>query len=143
MSYDLWDEMKRMQERMDSLFNNFFSSGQTLLEGPEGSGVPVRHAVADFTELDDKYVADVELPGVDKKDIKINADEEGIEIKVEKKEEKKEEGAYSRRYAGFYKYMSTPGINPDEIQAKYDNGILHLEMPKDESKQKRKQITVR
>lgn len=152
--WSIWDEIRRMQNDMDLLFDNFFSQpSRARLTGPETTEIATsnyRQAIADVWETDKEVVATVELPGVDKKDIKINATDDGVEIRVEKKEERKEEdkkrGMYrlERSYSGFYRYIPTPeGIDPNKINASYKNGVLEIKMPKVESKKKTKQIEVK
>ena len=156
--YTIWDEMRRMQEEMDRMIDGFFSNepvgfggGIRLLGGPstDVQKSNYRQALADVIETDKEVIATVELPGVDKKDIQINATEDGVEIKVEKKDERKEEdkkkGTYrlERSYSGFYRYIPAPdGVDVQNINASYKNGVLELKMPKVASKKKAKQITV-
>jgi len=160
--YSIWDEMRIMQEQIDRMFENFFTGEQSLLgtrgmllEGPKSTtnseiiSSDYRQALTDIHETDKEVIATVELPGVEKKDIKINATEEGIEIKVEKKDEIKNEDKkkglyrYERSYAGFYRYIPLPeGVDTEKINASYNNGVLELKMPKLDSKKKGKQIRI-
>ena len=91
--YNIWDEMRRMQEQMDSLFSNFFSfepfGSDFLLEDKSGKGDLVtsnyRTPASDIYETDKEFVAEIDMPGVEKGDIKVNVTKEGIEVKAEKK----------------------------------------------------------
>jgi len=90
----------------------------------------------------DKYVIEMELPGVNKKDIEINVIDNMLEISVKKKEEikKEEEGYYisKRYYAGFREVISLPSdADTENIKARYNNGILRIEIGKKASKGKR------
>ncbi len=158
--YTIWDEFRRMQEQLDSLFNSlvasepFFrmSSETPLLTSSTPATVETpdyRQPLLDMTETDKEVIATLELPGVDKKDIQVHATEEGIEVKVERKDEKKTEdkkkGLYriERNYAGFYRFIPVPdGVDINHIKASYKNGVLELKMKKLSSKKKGKQITV-
>ena len=149
-----------MQEQMDSMFESFFGRdpffgrNQNLLEGPIDKGGELvtsnyRQPLSDIYETDKEVIATVELPGIEKKDIQINATDEGVEIKVEKKDERKEEdkkkGMYrlERSYSGFYRYIPTHNeVDINNIKASYKNGVLELKMPKIGSKKKSKQILV-
>ncbi|MEM4711108.1 MAG: Hsp20/alpha crystallin family protein [Candidatus Woesearchaeota archaeon] len=155
--YTIWDEMRRMQEQMDALFDYFFAESRDrrypLLEAPTSTelmSTNYRKPLLDMTETDKEVIATIELPGVEKEDIQINATEDNIEIKVEKKDEKKEEdkkkGIYKleRSYAGFYRCIPTPeNVDVENINATYKNGVLELKMPKIETKKKGKQISVK
>ena len=160
--HSIWDEMQRIHEQMDSLFESFLS-GKDFFEGfnntapmlmGSSSGLPVknnyRQPITDLQETDKEFISALELPGIDKKDIEINATEDGVEIKVEKKQEdenkdeKKGAYSYASQYVGFYKYLSLPGgIDANKMRASYKNGVLELRIPKlVDSKKKTKRINV-
>jgi len=90
----------------------------------------------------DKYIIEMELPGVDKKDIEINVVDHMLEINVKKREEikKEEEGYYisKKYYTGFRETISLPAdADTESIKAKYNNGILRIEIGKKASKGKK------
>ena len=96
----VWDEMRRMQEEMDNMFRIFSDSSDSGFSAPllpdrssDSSLVEsgFRTPLCDLCETDKEFIAAIELPGVDKKDIEIQATEDGVQVKVEKKHEKKEE----------------------------------------------------
>jgi len=156
---NLWDDMRRMQDEMDSLFDRVLQKDPWFEEDTEypmlsggGSGAlsNYRQPLADMWETDDEMVTVLEIPGADKEDIKINATEDGVEVKVEKKEEHEEDdkkGIYrfERSYSGFYRYFSLPeGSDAEKIDAKYQNGVLELHIPKTGiTKKKVKKIEVK
>ena len=98
-NYTIWDEMRRIQREMDSLFDDFvYSQKPYLLSGSkkdENSLTSLenyREPVCDVKEDNDKYNLSLEIPGSKKEDIKINVNDNNLEIKVEHtNEEKKEE----------------------------------------------------
>ena len=154
----IWDEMNRMQEQMDSMFSNFFganpffSRGQKLLGGPQASGTELvnstyRQPVSDIYETDSELVAEIEIPGMNKDDIKVHVGKDGIEIKAETKHEVKDEdkkkGVYrfERNYAGFYRHFSLPqNVDTANATAKYENGVLKITVPKMEVKEQEKKL---
>lgn len=84
-------------------------------------------------EDEDRYIIEIGLPGVDKKDIDIEVRDSHLIISVRKKakEERKEEGFYisKRYYSGFRKVIPLPpDADTDKIKAKYENGILRIEI---------------
>ena len=160
--YSIWDEMRRMQEHMDDMFDNMLSRNPILgndlglLEGPDKGAQSLvtsnyRNPVCDAYETDDEVVAEIELPGVDKKDIKVNVSRNAIEVKTESKAEIKHEdkkkGMYrfERSYAGFYRKFSLPdNVDPDRADAAYKDGVLKIKVPKLASeKKKAKQLEVK
>ncbi|NCP72277.1 Hsp20/alpha crystallin family protein [archaeon] len=144
--YTIWDEMRRMQREMDSLFDDFvYSQKPYLLSGSkkdENSLTSLenyREPVCDVKEDNDKYNLSLEIPGSKKEDIKINVNDNNLEIKVEHKSEEKKEDkekgyySYSKSYSGFYRSFSLPrNIDKDNIDAEYKDGVLHLKLPKKE-----------
>ncbi|MEX2511946.1 MAG: Hsp20/alpha crystallin family protein [Cyclobacteriaceae bacterium] len=86
-------------------------------------------------EKDNEFQVEVAAPGFEKKDFKIEFSDGVLTIqaeKEEKKEEQKEE--YKRQefsYSSIKRSFSLPeNIENEKIQAKYENGILHLNIPK-------------
>ncbi|MBN1599165.1 MAG: Hsp20/alpha crystallin family protein [Bacteroidales bacterium] len=89
-------------------------------------------------EDDNKYLIDVAAPGMKKDDFKLNYDNGSLTISSEKKEENEENnGKYTRRefsYQSFQRTFNVPEdmIDSGKIEAKYDDGILHISLPKKE-----------
>lgn len=91
----------------------------------------------DIKEEDDCYVFIADIPGVDPKDIEVNAENNSLTIKGEKKEESKEEkNGYKhveRSTGTFYRRFSLPSsADTDKIEAKSKNGVLEIRIPKTE-----------
>mgnify|MGYP000789506842 CR=1 FL=1 len=95
----------------------------------------------DIREHEAGYELDIDLPGFKKEDVKIQLKNGYLNIQAtreEKKDEKDDKGKYVRRerYTGtcnrsFYVGSS---IKHEDIHAKYENGILHVTFPKEETK---------
>jgi len=144
-TYTIWDEMQRMQDEMESLLGTCLDcapfQGQQSLPAAATQPAPLyRRPHTDVIETENALVANVELPGVDKGDIRINATEDGIEVKVEKAEERsgesKEQGASlkEKRFVGFYRQFTLPKhVDASKIEASYRNGMLQLKIPKQDS----------
>jgi HSP20 family protein len=110
---------------------------------PASAGV---FPLIDLTEDKDKYYIRAELPGVKGNELDIQIKENTLAISGERKIAAEEEGArYHRREreAGtFSRMIGLPGdVNPDDVAAKLENGILTVEVAKAEAA-KPKQITV-
>lgn len=132
-----FEELQRMMDE----------SGRENLGRIGGRGWHARRACCDMTETDDEVILTIELPGVKKEDIKINAAQDEIEVSVEEKEKKEEkgEGYYKAgtRYVGFHSvYPTASPIDPNAIDAKYTNGVLEIRAKK-VVKKKGKEIVVR
>lgn len=143
--YNMWDEMKRLQDEMDTLFGEFFGggrrAGRELMEPDERMPVMGGYTepLADIFETENEIIATVELPGVNKEDISVNKTDTGVEVQVEKSDEHKDEdkkrGYYrvERRHTGFYRHFQLPSYaDTDNIEASYKNGVLEIKVPKTE-----------
>lgn len=118
--FDLWDDMFGIDP--------FFSE--------EGSKV----MKTDIKEKKDEYMLTIDLPGYDKKDIKVSIDDGYLNInaKTNSDKENKEEGKFVRkeRYFGecSRSFYIGENIKEEDIKASFKNGILKLEIPKKEEK---------
>ena len=100
----------------------------------------------DVNETDKEIILEAELPGIDKKDIKVEVKDNTLSISGERKHEKKTENAGSsrieRNYGKFERTFRLPDtVLSDDVAAKYKDGILTLNLPKTE-KTKPKEIAV-
>jgi HSP20 family protein len=90
----------------------------------------------DVTEDDKAYRVKAELPGVKKDDIDVEIDGNQVSLTAEvKRESEKKEGetvVHSERYYGRqYRSFTLPKeIDRTKVEAKFDNGILELTLPK-------------
>ena len=90
----------------------------------------------DVVDTGDAFKLEAELPGFDKEDIQIDVENDCLTVSAEHKSEKKEENEKKnfvkreRFYGSFTRSFDVSGINVDGIEAKYENGILTLHLPK-------------
>jgi HSP20 family protein len=141
-----FEDFRRFEEMMNRMFESFLgrpTSRRLLSSGERGAIVPSedREPFIDVMEQDKEIIATAEMPGLEKKDIKINVTEDMLEISAEtKQEEKKEEKGYiyrERRSGSYYRAISLPSpVDPDNSKATYENGVLEIKMPKTEVKKK-------
>lgn len=118
---------------MFDAFDNFFLP-MFYEDKPEGMDTDIR-------ETERGYALDVELPGFDKSEIDLSL-EKGYLTICAKKAESKEEGDKSdgkylrkeRRIQCSRSYYVGEGLTEDDISAKYDNGILSVDIPKEKTK---------
>ena len=97
-------------------------------------------------ESEKAYTMELAAPGIKKEYCRINLDEEGnlsvaIENKMEHKEEEKKQH-YLRREFSYSNYEQTytlpEDVNRQDIQAKVENGILTITLPKVTKEEKQK-----
>lgn len=120
--------------RTDSLFNrNLFDLEPGMFPARLGVNVPS----VNIRESPKEYTFEVAAPGLERKDFNIEIENGSIRIsaeKEEKKEEAKEDNGYSRKEYSFNSFMRTfelpENIKESDIDAKYENGILMIHVPK-------------
>jgi HSP20 family protein len=113
---------------------------------------PMRMPMAKFFEMSEvktpaielkdegkELIATIEIPGVDKTNIKLKINDNSLIVSAEKKKEKEEKGKnkyYSERsYSSFYRSFSLPvQVDSNKVKAKYENGVLEVRMEKKKSK---------
>ena len=94
----------------------------------------------DVKELENEFKVEIDLPGFDKSDIRIELEDGSLTVsasKEEKKEEKDEKnGRYIRRerYVGACKRTFYVGeaLTEEDIKAAFDKGVLTITIPKKE-----------
>ena len=103
-------------------------------------------------ETDKEYKVEIAAPGLTRDDFKMDINEDNeltvsMEKKVEKNEESEKEGkkhTYLRRefsYSSFRQRMILPdNVNVDNIDAKMENGVLTIDIPKKTEEEKRKNM---
>ncbi|MEH2309734.1 Hsp20/alpha crystallin family protein [Nostoc sp.] len=140
-SWEPFREIDTLQRQMNRLFDRLMPT----TNGGERSGF-IFSPAAELEETDDAIRLKLEVPGLEPKDINVEATPESISITGERKTEtKSEENGITRsefRYGKFQRVISLPSqIQNDKVQAEYKNGILHLTLPKAES-EKHKAVKV-
>jgi HSP20 family protein len=130
-----WDPFGDMRTTMDRLFDEGFSRPWRLVQSSPDyeSTFPV-----EVSETDDALEIKASLPGVKPDEVEITVSNDVLTIKAaheERKEDKKRD-YYRReiRYGSFHRSLSLPtSVDSDKAEATFDNGILHLTLPKAEA----------
>lgn len=133
---------KKFRDEFDKFFDGFFSNTD-FLPGSLYSLSPK----TDIEETVDDYKLYIELPGVDKKDIKLNVENNTLIVKGEKKQEKESKDknfiSCERSYGAFQRVFDLPGgIKSDKIEAEFKDGVLNIKVPKSEEA-KKKEIEIK
>src|SRR5699024_6216137 len=123
--------IQRVKSEMDNMFSrvfndSFFPTPSSFFN--EGNSFTPK---CNIEEKKDHFLMEVEIPGVDPKDVDIELEGNRISIKGERKREEKSEEqdnkihVVEQSYGSFYRSFSLPeNINTDEIKAENKNGIL-------------------
>lgn len=142
------DPFLTLHREMNRLFDDVLRGGPMSSGGQGGSegGVLLAPHV-DVSETDKELRIQAELPGVSENDIEVSLHEDVLSIRAEKKQERKEEreGVHfsERSFGTFQRSLRLPfPINPDQVQARFENGVLSVTLPKTQSQERSRRIQV-
>lgn len=131
--------LKRNGNLFPRLVNDLLDTEMLLTSGVSDNfwDLSVKSPSVNIAEDDKEYKIEVAAPGLEKRDFKIELENKFLIISSEKEEEKKEENKnYKRRefsYSSFSRSFQLPeNVLADKIDAKYENGILKINLPKKE-----------
>jgi HSP20 family protein len=112
---------------------NFFDDDFFPVHSRSTNSVPA----VNVREDDKNFTLEVAIPGIDKKDLKIDVNEDVLTISSESKSESEEnKNGYKRKefsYSAFSRSFYVPeNVNREKIEANYKDGILTVALPKQE-----------
>ena len=117
---------KEFEKLFGSLPSHFDVGGECFAEPGSKSLNPV------WYEHDEAYVVQLELPGVDSKDVTLEVSDSVLRLSANRKSRSEKEGAESDLY--YSQSISIPeGIDPEKVSADYKNGVLSVSFPKTEA----------
>jgi HSP20 family protein len=129
-----WDPMRDMvtlREKMNRMFEDAFTGKGEDKELAPSSWAPA----VDIYETENEIVLTAEVPGIEEKDIEIKIEDNTLTLRGERKftKETKEENYHrlERSYGAFYRAFTLPNsVDPENIRAENENGILRVTLPK-------------
>ncbi|MBN1132079.1 MAG: Hsp20/alpha crystallin family protein [Bacteroidales bacterium] len=120
---------------IDRIFEGDLMDWNTFNFAGSNSTLPA----VNVAENENEYKIEVAAPGLKKSDFNVNYDNGRLVISSEKRDEKSEKDGdkVTRRefcYQSFQRSFSVPEnvIDIDKLSAKYEDGILHIALPKRE-----------
>jgi HSP20 family protein len=139
-----WDPFRDLMSIQNEL-NRLF--GRTYAGTEPGSGGSSWMPPLDVFETDEKFVVKMELPGVSPDEVEVSVEDSTLTVRGERRfyQDVSEEAfrRVERHFGSFTRSLSLPPTaNPDGIEARFDNGVLTVEVPKAEQA-KPKKITVK
>lgn len=136
----------------ENLFDDFFSDPFGMMNVHGHDPLYGKHAKnlmkTDVRETEDTYEVDVDLPGFKKDELSVELKDGYLTISAAKgldKDEQDKKGKYIRqeRYAGACSRSFYVGdVKPEEVSAKYEDGILKLTMPKQVKREQPKSSSI-
>jgi HSP20 family protein len=131
---DLWRDptfgaWRPLLRQLDDFMNDAISSPRMLGEGQTFA------PSVDVSETDDHFVMSFDMPGLDKDNIDIEVHGRQLTVSGERKQEREDNRGRShfveRRYGKFQRVLTLPdGIQPDDVEATYHDGVLTVAVAK-------------
>jgi HSP20 family protein len=128
-----FEELRRIQERMNRLFDEFerLGFGNLTLETP-----------VDVIDEGDAVRVIIDIPGFRKEDIEIYMEDSNLIVRAVRREESSDrKGNYirrERRYGEVYRRIKLPeGLDVEKAKANYNNGVLEIIIPRSEKARKK------
>jgi len=137
--YDPFRELRSLQDEMTRLFSGVATSGT----GEEMTNTGNWFPKVDIFENKDHLAIEAELPGMTQDDFDLSFENNVLTLKGERKFEKKtDEGNYhrvERSYGTFTRSFTLPQtVTAEGARADFENGVLHISLPKREEVKARK-----
>jgi HSP20 family protein len=132
-------ELQTIQQEMNRLFG-------TVFDNPAGGNGSIARRwipAMDLVEEDGRYVLRADLPGLAEQDVSVELEDNVLTVSGERKSEHEDrkDGYYriERASGSFSRSLTLPeGIDPESIQAQFDNGVLEVTIPKPEERKPRR-----
>jgi HSP20 family protein len=134
---------------MPNLFNDFINRDLWDWGLSNNSTTNTSIPAVNIRETADAFEVEMAAPGMNKQDFNIQLDNNILTISSEKEQrnEQKDGERFARRefsYQSFQRtfHLSKDVVDADKIQAKYENGLLRLTIPKKEEAKQRPPKTI-
>jgi len=136
VKYQPWNSVDQIRKELSQFFgpgNDFDPSTTAPSNVVTSDWVPP----VDVKETENEFILHADIPGVDPKDIDVHMENGLLTIKGQRESEKTDEkDGYTRverSYGSFYRRFSMPDTaDAEKINAKCNNGVLKITIPKQE-----------
>ncbi len=135
MALERWDPFQNavsLRDAMDRLLQSSFVRPGGGLTGAAGGMLPL-----DVAETENEFVVTASLPGVKPEDVEMAVQNNTLTLRGEVKAEEERQGKQwhvrERRFGSFQRSVTLPtAVNADACEARYENGLLTVTLPKSE-----------
>jgi HSP20 family protein len=133
--------LAKAPNRMPTVFDDLFKPWNEWFDNAGILSRTINVPAVNITERKDKYEVSLAVPGMKKDDFKIDVDGNMLSISSEKEEKTEEKDKrFTRKeynYSSFNRCFSLPEeVNQDKIEAKYEEGVLKISLPRKEEAKK-------
>ena len=120
-----------IHNEMNRLFDNWYRPARYRAEGENLDWMPV----VDILEANEHVEIRAEIPGLSEKDVQVSVTDDVLTLKGEKTQKSEENDQkyhrVERSYGRFQRSFTLPAnLNPEDIKAKFTNGVLTVSIPK-------------
>lgn len=141
-------EVASLQDEVERMFRSFLGTGMGGGESAPSTAGAWSPAL-DVEETEEAFVLHVELPGCRPEDVEVNLEENVLTVTGERRfyDEREAEGfrRIERRFGRFHRAVRLPDrVDPDRVEASFENGLLTVNVPKaEEARPRRIQVRAR
>ncbi len=133
--------LAKQGQRMPTVFDDFFKPWNEWFDNGNLWGRTMNVPAVNITENKENYQVSLAVPGMKKDDFKIDIDGNMLTISSEQEENKEEKDKkFTRKeysYSLFSRSFTLPEeINKEKIEAKYEEGVLKISLPRKEEAKK-------
>lgn len=122
------NDFKRFRDEFQSMLDRFWGDSSDTLADFDRWDIA---AGCDLEDNENEITVRAEAPGFDPDEIEVSMSGNRLVMQAEHKETDGEGPGQKYRYGRFYRSVTMPrGIEADNIQAEYKNGILEVHLPK-------------
>jgi HSP20 family protein len=128
-----FEMLRRLDEDMDRLFQQFWGGGRNLMRGRGAEAPSMWMPQVELREEGGKLHVYADLPGLKKEDVKLSLEGDHLVLQGERqssREEGQQGGSFyhsERSYGSFYRSIPLPeGVDPQTAQADFKDGVLDV-----------------
>lgn len=142
------DPFFSLHREMNRLFDDVLRGTGLPAGGSQGQGVGnFVNANMNVSETENEIRITAELPGVTERDIDVSLDDDVLTIRGEKKFERTDDKEnfhfVERSYGTFQRSLRLPfPVDPEQVQARFENGVLTVTLPKTGRQERSRRIQV-
>jgi HSP20 family protein len=135
-------ELASLQQEVNRLFGTFFDAPGATAAGP-GAGTRRWIPAMDLVESDEAFVLKADLPGLAEEDVELEVEDGVLTVSGERAAEHATEREgfvrVEREFGAFRRSLTLPdGVDPEQVTARFDKGVLEVRIPKPENRKPRK-----
>jgi len=133
-NFEPFRELKELERRLADFLET---------RGEGGGNISSFSPSLNTREDEKSYYIELDLPGVKKEDISIDINKNSIKVSAERKtKEKIKKEDYYKLESFFGKFQRSfvlpDNVNPDDIKASFEHGVLEMVLPKSDAEKSRK-----